>query len=518
MLVPTNCLFEMDVYSHFFKLTKISPRIKSIIYKLCSNYILMGFVKEPKRKPTLKPVKVFAVRTANDSEYRFHIGQLKEFIELLERNYVLKEDYKVTFHELYDAVQMKFKLQSKWTLFDYQVEIDKFVCNTEINDNNTRLVALPTGKGKTTSSLSSASILGKRVAIIVLPKYMQKWAGDVTHVLTAKSKDVMLIRGSDELQGLINCAIDGELSVSFIIISLKTLQNYYKSYVVNNGDVQVDGYNCLPEEFFQVLGVGTIIIDESHEHLHAVYKALTFTHCPKVIALTATLLSDVPVLKRIHKAMFPMEIRYDKVKMDQYIKVIAVSYSILDIEKKRIVSTQRGTGVYSHNEFEQSVIRNKTLLASYLKLVDYLIELTYIEDYKKGDKIAIYAASIHMCTIITDHLKKKYPQYDVRRYVENDPYENVIEADFRVTTVLSAGTALDIPNLRVIVSTLSIQSATSNLQLLGRLRKLKDRDVKFCYMFCEQISKQVDYHRERKALYEDRVDSIKEYRAPFVLV
>lgn len=518
MLVQQNILFQMDIYSHFFKLTKITPRIKALIYKLCSNYIVMGFVKEPRKKPTLKPIKVFAVRTANDHEYRFHIGQLKEFLELLEKNYVLKTDYKIITHELYEPKEINFKLQDKWKLFDYQVEIDNFVCRDEINDNNTRLIALPTGKGKTTSSLSSASILGKRVAIVVLPKYMQKWGGDVTNVLTAKPKDVMLIRGSEELQGLINSAIDNELNTSFLIISLKTLQNFYKSYIVNNGDVQSEGYNCAPEELFQILGVGTIIIDESHEHIHAVYKTLTFTHVPKVIALTATLLSDVPVMKRIHKAMFPMEIRYDKVRMNQYIKVIAVSYSILDIEKKRVIYTQRGTGVYSHNEFEQSIIRNKSLLASYIKLIDYIVTLVYFQEYKNKDKVAIYAASIHMCTILTDYFKNKYPKFNVKRYVEQDPYENIIQADMTITTILSAGTALDIPNLRAVVSTISIQSATSNIQLLGRLRELKDRDVKFAYIFCEQISKQVDYHRERKVLYEDRVDSIKEFRAPFVLV
>jgi hypothetical protein len=124
----------------------------------------------------------------------------------------------------------------------------------------------------------------------------------------------------------------------------------------------------------------------------------------------------------------------------------------------------------------------------------------------------VFAGSIDMCTRITERLKKEFPYLDVRRYVEDDPYENAIEADIRVSTVLSGGTAIDIPNLRTALMTNSIQSPVSNLQALGRLRQLKDRDVTFSYMVNIHIPKQVDYHNRKKELFADRAVSFKELR------
>jgi superfamily II DNA or RNA helicase len=132
----------------------------------------------------------------------------------------------------------------------------------------------------------------------------------------------------------------------------------------------------------------------------------------------------------------------------------------------------------------------------------------------ENDKLVVFCASIDMCTEYTKHLKEEFPDLDVRRYVEDDPYENVIEADIRVTTIQSGGTAIDIPNLRVAIMSVSVDSPVSNLQALGRLRELKDRDVKFYYLYCLQIPKQVGYHRNRKLLYQPKVASINELHYP----
>ena len=72
--------------------------------------------------------------------------------------------------------------------------------------------------------------------------------------------------------------------------------------------------------------------------------------------------------------------------------------------------------------------------------------------------------------------------------IVNDPYENIIEPDIRVTTIISGGTAIDIPNLRTLILN-NIKSPVANLQTMGRLRDLQNRDVKFYYLYSEQIAK-----------------------------
>jgi superfamily II DNA or RNA helicase len=350
----------------------------------------------------------------------------------------------------------------------------------------------------TVTSLISASDLNTRIVIILLSGYMDKWVDDLLGIFPIDKKDIMYIKGSKSLKGLINLATDNKLQSNFIIISLDTIQNYFKTDE-ETFDITEEGYECRPEYFFPLLKAGVMIIDETHQHIHAVYKLMCYTHIPKIIALSATLISDDPSIKLMHTVMFPKEIRFDHIKLNKYIKVYAISYEIQKKNLFKVKTTEYGSNTYSHLAVEKSIIKHRELLNSYV-------------DYVKNDKLIIFASSIAMCTEITNFLKKKLPKYDVRRYVEKDPYENVIDADIRVTTILSAGTALDIPNLRATIMTNSISSSVSNVQTLGRLRDLKTRDTKFYYLYSSSIKKHIQYHQEKMLLFRERVLSIKEFK------
>lgn len=362
----------------------------------------------------------------------------------------------------------------------------------------------------TVSALATAADIKSRVAIVLLPAYLDKWTKDITECLTVNPKEVMVIQGGDSLKSLINLAKDNEYNSKFILFSLITLQNYYKAYENLYNELDNEGYNCHPDELFKLLGIGTVIIDEIHQHLHSVYRTLTYTHVPKVIGLSATFISSDPVVEVIQRLMFPKELRYDKVKMKKYIKAFAISYNFRDLGNSKIRTTEFNSTNYSHNAFEKSILKHIPTLNNYLSLIKDLVIGAYVKDYQKGDKLMIFASTIKLCTKIVEYLKKEFPKYDIRRYVESDPYENVIDADIRVSTVLSAGTALDIPNLRAVIQTDSKLSPVSNLQSIGRLRELKDRDVKYFYIYSLDIPKQVLYHKKRLEQINDRIISLNE--------
>lgn len=115
-----------------------------------------------------------------------------------------------------------------------------------------------------------------------------------------------------------------------------------------------------------------------------------------------------------------------------------------------------------------------------------------------------------MATELTQMYQAKYPALKVRRYCEQDPFDNLNEADLIITTVISAGTAVDIANLRVVVQTVCISSSVANIQTLGRLRKLSgDRDTRFCYIYADNLNKQRSYHNRRVELFSNRVANHK---------
>ena len=111
-----------------------------------------------------------------------------------------------------------------------------------------------------------------------------------------------------------------------------------------------------------------------------------------------------------------------------------------------------------------------------------------------------------MCTIITNYLKNKYKEFKVNRYVENDPYSNLMDGDIVVSTLGSSGTAIDKPNLTNVALTTAIDSLQSNVQSLGRLRELDGgaTKVEFHYFVCDDVQKHLDYHYRKVKLLDQR--------------
>jgi hypothetical protein len=160
--------------------------------------------------------------------------------------------------------------------------------------------------------------------------------------------------------------------------------------------------------------------------------------------------------------------------------------------------------------------REKGMLNNYLKLITDVLKMGHFRNgYQFGDRCLIYCAGIEMCTIVTEHLRKLYPHLKINRYVEEDPYENLMESDITVSTLLSAGTAVDIPMLTTVILTTAVSSSPSNLQGFGRLRELKDgRPPQFYYFVCEDIPKHTEYHDRKRDLLETRALNYKSWPMP----
>lgn len=354
----------------------------------------------------------------------------------------------------------------------------------------------------TFSALYSASKLGWRLLIIVRPMFMDKWQEDVMKTYDIDFQDMVVIKGATSLLAVLEQAANDELTAKVILISNKTLQPYLKLYEQFQEQIRDLGYSCMPYDMCEALKVGTIIEDEIHLDFHLNHKLFTYTHVPKTISLSATLVSDDDFLNSMYENTFPQQHRYAGEAYHKYVNATALTYHIQNPNKVRCQDYSRKT--YSHTMFEESIMKNPYLRNNYLEMI-YKIAVEYWQnDAKPGDRCLIYCARIEFCTIVTEYLKKKFPNKDVRRYVEDDPYENVMTADISVSTVGSAGTGLDIPNLTTVLLTVAINSSASNIQGLGRLRDLGEKKTKFIYFTCIDIPKHRDYHERKRVLLKDR--------------
>ncbi len=505
----------IETYSHFFKVTRFTSRIQGLLLKFSIKYTHHSFVQRQQGPNAAEP-KTYAISTKDGQEFRFHIGQLAHFLEFLQFEHVQPEYIKTIEHELYKPTKLMVALRSGFNLYDYQTEAKDFVVDNDETDFHTRLVTIATGLGKGMISLASVAEIGQRILVVVLPKYTEKWAEEINEKLTIDKREIMIIEGSKNLRNLIMAAKEDKNCVpKATIISLPTLQSFYKQYEEDRNVYSDMG--IIPEDLCKDLGIGSVVIDETHEHLHGVFRFMCYTHVPKIVALSGTVISDDSFIEKIHKILFPKEIRFDKIKMKKYIQVFPISYVFRDWLGSKIRTTEFGSRNYSQIAFEKSIMRRPDLLNNYFKLIFEIASIGYLSKYQKGDKLAIYAGSIAMCTAITEFMKQKLPHLDIRRYAEADPYENVIESDIRVTTIGSAGTAIDIPQLTTVIMTHNVNAPVPNLQSLGRLREIPGRDVKYFYMYSTEIQKHVDYHQRRKQLFEDRVAFIKEFKSPIAI-
>ena len=501
---------RVEIYSHYFVVRDVTPRNRPALEGFSRRYIQFGLVRENGRY-FRAPLRVFAAATAARTEYRFHINTLEEF-----KRHILLAEYRLTEPVVEwvtmttpQATAISLAVREGWVLRDYQEPAVEYIVAPP--PPRAKFISLQTGKGKSLIAMMAAAQLGQRFALIVRPSYIEKWLIDFNKTYNEEIAECLLvIQGSAQLQALLQMAALGELDGNKIILfSNKTLQNWIKLYEQNGAQILEQGYACLPDQLFEFLGVGVRIIDEVHQDFHLNFKLDLYTHVERSISLSATLLSEDDFLNNMYELAYPKGERFNGIAYDKYIDARAALYSFNDPRKIRV--TEYGSKTYSHHAFEKSILRSESTTAAYFDMIRQVANGTFFKNYKPGQRLLVYCSSINMCTKLADYLRMQYPRLVINRYVEDDPYDYVMESDICVSTLQSAGTNIDIPNLTTVIMTPAVRSSAANIQGFGRLRKpADDTPVMFIYFVCQDFPKHTKYHEIKKVLLEERARTFKE--------
>ncbi len=367
----------------------------------------------------------------------------------------------------------------------------------------------------TVTLCGTAAENGQRLVVGVLPKYGKKWCADIVANLDLKPKDVMLIEKTNQLRGVIDvCKTQGVKKLPpVLIITLTTMRSFLEKYE-ESPSACVEDMGCTPTELWKILDCGIFAIDEAHEHLHTVFKTSMYLHGPKFLALSGTMRTEDDFQEKVQNTIFPRIKRFLKVKMEKYIDVEFISYSFWRDILPKIRYQVFGRSDYSHTTMEGSIMKRPEVLRDYIQMVDELLQWGYCRVKQKGEKAGIYVATVEMANKFVMYLTLRHPELNIIRYCagEGDSYDELMKCDVYVSTIQSAGTALDIPNLTDVICTTMVNSSKSNIQVLGRLRKLpNDRKVTMYMPFCRQIQKHVKYTQFRAEIFRDITKSIRTF-------
>ena len=495
---------KLDIYSHFLKFREFDDQTRvAFRFFLRQKLIAKELVKENGRW-VKRDGKVYCFIPSDKLEIRFHINvmqDLRNHCNMMGIN--IDNDFEKTVHGFtkYKEFPAAIKVQSKFVPYDYQQETIEYI----LEEGHRKIVNILTGGGKGLCSWKSAELLGVRTCVCVLPKYKDKWVEDAQGYLESINGDAelgnstLVISTIDKFLTALKYGVDE--SVGLIILTLTTIRSYIERFKEFPKDFDP------PETIWEKLGVGFRITDETHEHFHLNYMIDLVTHCPKTLYLSATLDPSGTFVDKMYRTMFPVHERQGGSRVTRYINVIAATYTHSDPMKMRC----QLQGRYSHVAYEANFTsgRHSDLMRQqYFKMINDLLDVYYLQKRKPGQKAIIFFSTIKMCTMFADYLKSKYPDIDTRRYVGEDDYDEVQSGEIIVSTIGSAGTAIDIPGLITNIMTMSIESRQQNLQVMGRLRELKKwpgQHPYFIYLVGEDMGKPWDYHEKKKSLLKDRV-------------
>lgn len=478
----------------YFTVKVLDRNYKNVLKNYIARFLTYEISYEPRiRRYVNKPGKRYYAFV--EGEYRFPINMLRDFLTFIKFNHINWQDLEVVKIPMHRASKITALVNPDFKLHNYQTRSVELLLDKE---KTVQLVSLQTGKGKTLVSCAALCEMGQRVMVIILPMYIEKWIGDIMKNTDIAREEILVVKGKKHFNKMIKKGMQNKLSVKVIILSNTTVNLYLKEYEEKETTGKFE-YIKKPQEITRVTKTGTILVDEVHQSFYAVYKASLYFNVNNFITLSATLRSNNKVMENQYRYFLPPTHRIQTLAYDKYINTFAVSYNL---EDGRFVPLPK---MYSHTAFENNILKVYDFNRNYFNMIlEFTVE-KYIKKKKPGQKLAIFAASKEMCSLLVVFLRNMLEDksLSIERYIDEDPYVNVIEPDIRVTTVLSAGTAVDIPDLLMVFQTINILSIAANVQTYGRLRKLKDDEVEFYYFWCRNISKHVEYHKERTTMLGD---------------
>lgn len=365
----------------------------------------------------------------------------------------------------------------------------------------------------TFSSLMAVKEIGK-ATIIILNGLMDQWYDTIVKGRPGKQPPVFDIDPSEicVIQGqksLVNLIEDKSYQPSIILASLPTIRNYIQANTFPYNELLPFG------QLMEEKGIGIKINDEAHQAFSAIVDIDLRSNIYHNLYLSATLTRGDKQSKKIFEKIFPSIIRYDAGEAKKYIEVIYHAYNIGPFTDASVGHKKYG---YNQNKYENTILNQLDKKLAYFEIIRNYFHSYFItnKNRKKDHKCLILVSTRMMGEELQYFFTNEYPELRVGTYFGGGQLEDLVNYDLIISTSKKGSTGTDIDKLFVLINTLSIGSEVLPLQIMGRLRELKDGTTPiYIAMFNELVTAHFKHYMFCKPLYMKRAVKYTEYTRPY---
>lgn len=485
------------VRSHHFLIKDPSDRVRLVIREFLKPLIKWD-TKWIRGRPVREISAIYAAANKSRTEYRLPINFLPKFLDALKRAEFRDEEIKQVNDRSGRGVLTHQQFIDGFKLREHQ--LDPFEYLQDPTDDRTKLLELSMGKGKTATTMKAIEETGRCAVFFMPAKYIVNWVKAVEQFHDPSTLN-LFIDGSGDIKKIIKAKLAKKApDYANYFISSNTFDRFIKMYEREPKRFRRE-YGIGIDQFFKLLGIDTVVVDEAHEFLHFNVKLWCYTNVYRTISLSGTYESKDKLEILVMKTLHPMEQRREKEDYDKYSDSYCWLYEAIDPEN--VQTTERGDEKYSHNAFERYFLKNADRRERYFTLLHEMMRVEYFETRKPGQSMILYCAAVDTCMWFSEWLKKRYPAEKITYFVAGSSFEeDFLNSDIVISTHGKSGTALDKPGLCTVIQTIPMDGNRGFKQAFGRIRKIPDQRTRFAMLTASNLDKPMHYFKEKYELLE----------------
>lgn len=499
---------EIMKLSHGFHVKIKNATQRDMLFAFCSRYTDYEEKWCHKQgKMIISPKTVYATSNIDRTIFGFLLTALEKFILFIQAY-----NFNSGAYELTTATPAEANRKFDWKVLvqprPHQLPAIEFL----LEDTPIRVLPLPTGQGKTLSTMMFLAMLGEPFFLFMKSGNMKAWIDEFASKSNVDKKNIVKVSGASQLAGIVRVAreLPTYRQANVFLISTTTF-NAYLDYWISGSKSQSAAIfeTFAPHEFFAIMGITTAVTDEAHEVLHQVVRRAIMLNAKKNVYLSATLDSSSANKNYIYGLIYPTVDRFTKFKENDHVSVRPYYYFLKEPKKAKY----KGHMGYNQAIYENYLLSKDSLRENYFQVIYSIFKTDYLKNRKPGTKMLILMGKVEMCELFTEWVTKMVNDetISIASYTASTDDSVLDTTEIIVSTPGSCGTGTDIPNLIICINTVAVNSKEQIVQIQGRTRPVKlypEIIPRFYYLACKDIDRHLVYDKGHQYNFQNRSKDI----------